>query len=505
MVSADGLDVRPVSVTKLLHAIAETYDFILEWPEGKSVEFQAVAQDGSGRVSAVIGKGKVMKAPPVPKPDLIQQMKEHHQNGHHIPREAHQKDSSEQVHQQQHHAPREAHQKDSSKQVHQQQHHAPREAHQKDSSEQVHQQQHHAPREAHQTDHLKRGQGHQKTFHYNDLKSIHKTSFSTDRSVREISFDLKGNMRRYVWNINGKTLSESDKIKIKQGEVLRITLNNTTMMHHPMHLHGHFFRVLNASGEYSPLKHTVDVPPMGKAVIEFEPHEKGDWFFHCHILYHMKQGMSRVFAYKSDKRDTRLNNYSLSSMWNADRSWFKWGLWSLMSNRFDTEFVVANTRNQFDLGGTFSWVDQQYNLHNYFEIKSSYQRFITDFFRLYVAMEVKSPDGFVWPNIQNTNLAAKLGFQYLLPYLLDLTLSIDQKARLQVALEYELLLFPRWEFFTEGSWSIHLQETFFPAQNGEWQEYEWSLGMNYIIDKNWSLTSSYDSHFSWGVGVQSQF
>ena len=58
------------------------------------------------------------------------------------------------------------------------------------------------------------------------------------------------------------------------------------MMHHPMHLHGHFFRVLNKNGEYSPLKHTVDVAPMQKTVIEFDANEYGDWFFHCHILYH---------------------------------------------------------------------------------------------------------------------------------------------------------------------------------------------------------------------------
>ncbi|MGY8911394.1 MAG: multicopper oxidase domain-containing protein, partial [Flavobacteriales bacterium] len=83
-------------------------------------------------------------------------------------------------------------------------------------------------------------------------------------------------------------------------EVTRITFNNLTMMHHPMHLHGHFFRVININGDYSPLKHTVNVPPMQKVTLEFYGNngdEAGDWFFHCHILYHMMGGMARVMSY----------------------------------------------------------------------------------------------------------------------------------------------------------------------------------------------------------------
>jgi hypothetical protein len=72
---------------------------------------------------------------------------------------------------------------------------------------------------------------------------------------------------------------------------------NRTMMHHPMHLHGHFFRVLNEQGERAPLKHTVDVAPMSTTVIEFAADERGDWLFHCHLLYH-GGGMARVVRYR---------------------------------------------------------------------------------------------------------------------------------------------------------------------------------------------------------------
>ena len=72
-------------------------------------------------------------------------------------------------------------------------------------------------------------------------------------------------------------------------------LINDTMMHHPLHLHGHFFRVLDDRAlADAPLKHTIDVPPMGKRTIEFEANESGDWLFHCHLLYHMHAGMMQV-------------------------------------------------------------------------------------------------------------------------------------------------------------------------------------------------------------------
>ena len=57
-------------------------------------------------------------------------------------------------------------------------------------------------------------------------------------------------------------------------------------------------RLLMGQGARSPLKHTVDVPPMSKRTVEFEANEAKDWMFHCHILYHMMSGMARVFRYE---------------------------------------------------------------------------------------------------------------------------------------------------------------------------------------------------------------
>jgi multicopper oxidase len=96
---------------------------------------------------------------------------------------------------------------------------------------------------------------------------------------RTIDLTLGGNMKNYVWTINGEV--------------------NDTSMWHPMHLHGHFFRVDNGAGPRAPLKHTVNVPPKGSTRIEFTADNPGRWIFHCHNLYHFEVGMARVFEYEA--------------------------------------------------------------------------------------------------------------------------------------------------------------------------------------------------------------
>jgi hypothetical protein len=108
-------------------------------------------------------------------------------------------------------------------------------------------------------------------------------------------------MSRYTWYINGKPFSEEKYIPIQYNEVVRFIMVNKTMMHHPMHLHGHFFRVLNGQDEYSPKFHTVDVGPMATVAVEFWANEPGTWFFHCHNLYHMAMGMARLVKYEDFK------------------------------------------------------------------------------------------------------------------------------------------------------------------------------------------------------------
>lgn len=111
---------------------------------------------------------------------------------------------------------------------------------------------------------------------------------------REIEVHLTGAMDRYMWSMDGKTMSEAhEPLPMREGERVRVTLVNDTMMAHPIHLHGHFFELVTGHGAHSPRKHTVNVLPGGKVSWDVTA-LPGDWAFHCHLFLHMAMGMMRV-------------------------------------------------------------------------------------------------------------------------------------------------------------------------------------------------------------------
>ena len=79
--------------------------------------------------------------------------------------------------------------------------------------------------------------------------------------MRTFRLPLQGDMARYVWMIDGQVWPKADPLRIRRGERVQVELVNETMMWHPMHLHGHFFRLLQGAGDCCPLKHTVNVAP----------------------------------------------------------------------------------------------------------------------------------------------------------------------------------------------------------------------------------------------------
>lgn len=115
--------------------------------------------------------------------------------------------------------------------------------------------------------------------------------------VKSFRLPLQGDMKRYVWMIDGQAWPKTDPLEISAGDRVQVELVNQTMMWHPMHLHGHFFRVLNGAGDYCPLKHTVNVAPGETLRFEFTADNPGKWFFHCHNAYHLEAGMAREFVY----------------------------------------------------------------------------------------------------------------------------------------------------------------------------------------------------------------
>ncbi|NBU82175.1 MAG: copper oxidase, partial [Flavobacteriaceae bacterium] len=184
------------------------------------------------------------------------------------------------------------------------------------------------------------------TLNYQMLKSPTKTTLPKDSPVKELRFELTGNMNRYVWSLDNKVVSETDKILIKKGENVRIVLYNGSMMRHPMHLHGHDFRVLNGQGDYAPLKNIFDIMPMETDTIEFNANVEGDWFFHCHILYHMMSGMGRVFTYENQAANPEIPNPKLAQrkLFADDRKFHFMGEDNIATNGNEGTAMLANTR-----------------------------------------------------------------------------------------------------------------------------------------------------------------
>lgn len=104
---------------------------------------------------------------------------------------------------------------------------------------------------------------------------------------------MLGEEAGYRWTINGKVHGEHQPIEARRGERVAIMFMNPTSMMHPMHLHGHHFQVVGSrAGQFAgPIRDTVIVPPHTPVMVAFDADKAGNWFLHCHHLYHMATGM----------------------------------------------------------------------------------------------------------------------------------------------------------------------------------------------------------------------
>lgn len=480
LVSADGLDVVPVAHNKTFIAIAETYDFIVTIPQNGKIEFRATALDGSGTASAFLGSGEVLPAPVVPKPDKIAMMQQMARMDMRMGAPAlkfrPKKDEPEKM--------MENWGMKMDKEM---------EMEGMDGMGQ-------SKMEKDSKMEKMSGMDMYSEYNYDYLKSPEKTTYPKDTPVKEILLNLTGNMQRYIWSMNGIPLSETDKIKIKESEVTRITLNNLTMMHHPMHLHGHFFRVINENGEYSPLKHTVNVPPMQQVTIEFYGDEYGDWFFHCHILYHLMGGMDRVFSYDTP-RDPRLKGYPVSKLIHETNLYYTWGLADVASHLTEINLVSSNIRNQFNLNAEYGW-------NKNMEAELTYERYLYDYFRVFAGVNVENEQENSLDEISPTAVA---GIRFFTPYMFNLDVRIDNELRPQIGIAREIMIFPRtlvfgvFEYQADFGWVNDLNEEN-PAGNINYkEEITWSAGLEYFLSKNISLMGSYDNRFGAGGGLSIRF
>jgi FtsP/CotA-like multicopper oxidase with cupredoxin domain len=101
------------------------------------------------------------------------------------------------------------------------------------------------------------------------------------------------------WTINGRPVAEHAHhevlLNLKLGMSYVLELVNDTAWHHPIHLHGHVFRVMSRGGkEVHEWGDTVLLDPKRRAEIAFVADNAGDWMLHCHVLEHQATGMMAV-------------------------------------------------------------------------------------------------------------------------------------------------------------------------------------------------------------------
>jgi hypothetical protein len=119
-----------------------------------------------------------------------------------------------------------------------------------------------------------------------------------------------------VLTLNAKVFPGTQPLVCKRGDRVRIRFGNLSAMdHHPIHLHGHYFKIVATAGGSIPVagqwpEATVLVPVGSTRDIEFVADAPGDWPLHCHMTHHvmnqMGHGIPNMIGVKSDTLDRRV-------------------------------------------------------------------------------------------------------------------------------------------------------------------------------------------------------
>jgi CopA family copper-resistance protein len=312
VVQADGQNVRPVAVDEFQIAVAETYDVVIgPMPDQAfTLVAEAVDRSGMGRATLAPREGMTAAVPPLRRRPLAT-MKDMGMgamdHGAHAPAPAAAPvDHSQMDHSQMDHAAM-GHTKLAAAPPAPAMNHSmsmrdPKNAPQVKMGPGV---QSIAPMPMDRTG--EPGQGLENAGHkvlvYTDLVAL-AVNPDPRPPTRTKEIHLTGNMERFMWSFDGVKFSEvTEPIAFTKDERVRLVLVNDTMMAHPIHLHGHFFEVVNGHPGHHPRKHTINVLPGGKVTLDLTADAPGDWAFHCHLMFHMHAGMMQVVSVRPLEND----------------------------------------------------------------------------------------------------------------------------------------------------------------------------------------------------------
>ena len=129
-----------------------------------------------------------------------------------------------------------------------------------------------------------------------------------------------------VLTMNAAVYPATEPLVVKQGQRVRIRFGNLGAMdHHPIHLHGYSFRVVDTDGRPIPEAAqergaTVLVPVGSTRTIEFIADAPGDWAMHCHMTHHVMNQMGHnalnLIGVNTDKIDSKVSSTLIPGFMN---------------------------------------------------------------------------------------------------------------------------------------------------------------------------------------------
>ena len=233
--------------------------------------------------------------------------------------------------------------------------------------------------------------------------------------------------------------------------------------------------------------------PMETDTLEFNANVDGDWFFHCHILYHMMSGMGRVFSYENQAPNPLIPNpkYAFRKLKSDDRKFHFMGENDIATNGNDGMAMLASTRWSL----SSEWRLGYHDIHGY-EVETHFGRYIgkMQWFMPFIGFDYRyrkhginfqEENLFKQRDTKDTRQAFSAGFSYTLPMLVHFEAEV----------------------FTDGTVLLQLKREDIPITKRLRlglmynSDKEYMIDLRYILNKNMGIRTHYDSDMGFGVGL----
>ncbi len=325
---------------------------------------------------------------------------------------------------------------------------------------------------------------------YHLIKSPDSTNIDTSKPYKKVEMAIKGNMQRYVWDVDVKDANQKGQITVSAGDRIELVIDNKTPFFQPFHLHGHYFRMKNAQGKYAPFKHSINIKPLDRVTLEWVPNKSGVWAFDGNMLYRNHHGLSQEIAYDGQSKDA-----DVLSSYQKDRKKFlsnryNYGQISLLYNMLDFNFTSSTYKTAFN-------VDLESDYRYYFETDIDYSYYVgsNQYLSFFGGMFMNGGDNRVYL-IDSNDVSAKfkvnplgvIGMRYTLP------LFINAEARLAHDLSY------RFEF--SGKIPLAPRTNIYYRAN---TDKEWQVMLEGRIIQKASLMFVLDYDYRFGIGGRWMF